>query len=96
VKKEFSHQADASRYALLVDGELVSTVDYAVNGGSIAFTRVWTNPAFRGRGFAAEIVEYAADDVEANSDRRIIPMCWYAGEWFDLHPDRAHLLTRAA
>ena len=41
-----------------------------------------------------EIVEYAIDDVESTTDRKVIPMCWYVGKWFDEHPDRAGLLTR--
>jgi hypothetical protein len=34
------------------------------------------------------------DDVETTSDRKVLPMCWYVGEWFDKHPERAGLLTR--
>lgn len=94
--KHFTHEPDASRYALRIGDELVSTVDYSVNGNSIAFTRAYTNPTFRGRGLAAEIVEFAVNEVEQTSARRIVPMCWYVGEWFDRNPERAQLLTRAA
>ena len=45
-----------------------------------------------GSGLAGELVAFAVDDVEATSDRRIVPSCWYVGEWFDRHPDRAGLL----
>jgi uncharacterized protein len=69
-------------------------VDYAINGNSISFHRAYTSPNQRGNGLAAEIVAFAVDDVEANSDRHIVPMCWYVGEWFDKHPDRAPLLQR--
>ena len=96
VIKNFSHEPDAWRYALRIGNELVSTVDYSVNGNSIAFTRAYTNPNHRGRGFAADVVEFAVNDVEQSTARRIVPMCWYVGEWFDNHPDRAGLLTRAA
>lgn len=92
--KEFAHEPDARRYALRIDGELASVVDYAINGNSISFHRTYTSPNQRGKGLAAEIVSFAVDDVEANSDRHIVPMCWYVGEWFDKHPDRALLLQR--
>lgn len=94
MSKEFSHEADAHRYVLRSNGELVSVVDYAISGPSISFTRTFTSPRARGKGNAAEVVEFAANDVERNTDLRIVPMCWYVGEWFDQHPEHSHLLTR--
>lgn len=92
--QEFTHEPDAHRYVLRIDDELTAVVDYAINGNSISFTRTYTNPGKRGRGHAAEIVAFAADDVEANTELRIVPMCWYVAQWFDKHPERASLLTR--
>ena len=80
--------------ALRIDGELASSVDYSVAGNSISFTHTFTNPKLRGQGFAADIVEFAVDDVESTTDYRVVPMCWYVGKWFDEHPERADLLTR--
>ena len=92
--KQFSNEPDAGRYALRDRGELLATVDYTSNGSAISFTRAFTSPDHRGQGLAAEIVAYAVDDVEKKSTLRIVPMCWYVGEWFDKHPERAGLLTR--
>jgi predicted GNAT family acetyltransferase len=92
--KKLVKEPDANRYTLRVDGELASSVDYSVTGNSISFTHTFTNPKLRGQGFAADIVEFAVDDVESTSDYRVIPMCWYVGKWFDEHPERADLLTR--
>jgi hypothetical protein len=58
--------------------------------------RSFTSPPFRGRGLAGELVAFAVDDIEASSERSIVPMCWYVGQWFDQHPAKAHLLTRRA
>jgi len=91
---ELVHEADASRYTLLVDGAIAAKVDYVVNGDSVAFTHTYTRPDLRGHGYAAQVVEFAVDDVDAHSDRRIVPTCWYVGEWFDRHPERAGLLAR--
>ena len=90
--KELSHEPDARRYVLRVDGDTASVLDYRMLGDSIAFTRAFTNPPDRGSGLAGELVAYAVDDVEATSTRRIVPSCWYVGEWFDRHPDRRLLL----
>jgi len=94
VTTEFFHEEDANRYVLRINGQLIAIVDYRINGNAISFTRTFTTPSHRGQGYAAEITNFAATDVETNSTRHIIPMCWYVGEWFDKNPDRAGLLTR--
>ncbi|CAN5382473.1 hypothetical protein BH10ACT7_BH10ACT7_03390 [soil metagenome] len=92
--KHFAHEPDASRYTLRIGDELVAVADYRINGNSISFNHTYTQPAKRGKGYAGEVVEYAMDDVEKNSERRVVPMCWYVAEWFDGHPDRVGLLSR--
>ena len=92
--REFQHDTEQHRYILRVDGALVSAVDYVVNDGMISFTHTFTNPKQRGKGLAGEIVQFAVDDVEANTDYRVVPMCWYVGKWFEEHPERAGLLAR--
>jgi uncharacterized protein len=91
---EFSNETDASRYAMHLDGELVGVLDYRILGGSISLTRSFTVPARRGNGYAAQLVEYAVDDIERTGGLHIVPMCWYVAEWFDKHPDRAGLLQQ--
>lgn len=92
--KEFAHEADASRYTLRIDGDLVAVLDYAATPRAVSFTRTFTHPAHRGRGYASEMTEFAVDDVERTTGARIVPMCWYVGDWFEAHPDRAALLSR--
>lgn len=93
---EFSNETDAARYAMRMDGDLVGVLDYSILGGSISLTRAFTTPAKRGNGYAAQLVEYAVNDIAATTDLRIVPMCWYVAEWFDAHPERAGLLARRA
>ncbi len=94
MSKQLTHEPDASRYTLVVDGQLAAVADYRINGDAISFHHTFTQPNLRGRGLAGEVVEFAVDDVEKNSDRRIVPMCWYVADWFEAHPERAALLTR--
>ena len=94
MSKELAKEPDAGRYSLRIDGDLASAVDYRVSGNSLSFTHTFTDPKRRGQGLAAEIVKFAVDDVESTTDYRVVPMCWYVGEWFDQNPDRAGLLTR--
>lgn len=86
-------QTDASRYALLVDGQLVSTLDYRILGDRISFPHTFTVPARRGQGWAERLVAFAVDDVERTARGGIVPMCWYVADWFAAHPERAGLLA---
>jgi predicted GNAT family acetyltransferase len=93
---EFTDEKDAQRYAMHIDGQLVGVLDYSILGGSISLTRAFTVPAFRGRGYAAQLVEFAVNDIESRTSLTIVPMCWYVAEWFDAHPERSELLQRRA
>ena len=92
--REFSHEADAQRYTLRLDGQIAAVADYRINGNAISFHHTFTQPNLRGRGLAGEVVEFAVNDVEKTSTRRVVPMCWYVADWFEQHPERAELLTR--
>lgn len=92
--KQFAHEPEAGRYVLRDGTELLSTADYRINGNQISFHHTYTNPTYRGKGLAGEVVEYAVNDVETSTTYRVVPMCWYVGKWFDEHPDRADLLDR--
>ncbi|WP_010202448.1 GNAT family N-acetyltransferase [Salinibacterium sp. PAMC 21357] len=91
---QFVHEKDSNRYVMNVDGALVAVADYRTNDGSISFNHTYTQPAHRGKGYAAELVKFAMDDVESSSTKRVLPMCWYVAEWFDANPTRAGLLSR--
>ena len=90
--KDFAHEPDLRRYVVRVDDVIASVLDYRVLGESVAFTRTFTNPPYRGSGLAAELVRFAVDDVEQRTQRRIVPSCWYVEQWFDRHPERRDLL----
>jgi predicted GNAT family acetyltransferase len=87
-------EKDASRYTLTRDGVLVSALDYRDDGSTIALTRAFTIPTFRGNGHAARVVEGAIDDIQSRGDRKVDPVCWYVAEWFAQNPERTGLLRR--
>jgi len=89
---EIEHDTERSRYVGRIGDQIVCVLDYADNGSVVSMTRTFTNPPFRGRGLAAEIVAHAVDDVE-RAGKTIRPMCWYVADWFEAHPDRAALLA---
>jgi predicted GNAT family acetyltransferase len=87
-------EKDASRYTLTRDGVLVSVLDYRDDGKTIALTRAFTIPTFRGHGHAAKVVAGAIADIESRGDRKIEPMCWYVAEWLAQNPGHEALLRR--
>lgn len=91
---ELAHEPDADRYVLRRGGTVVAVADYAIRGNSISFTHTYTQPSLRGQGLAADVVDFAMNDVERTTQLRVVPMCWYVAEWFDKHPERSALLSR--
>ena len=91
----FTDAPDRSRYELRRGDELVSVLDYRVNGDTVALTRAFTNPAKRGNGYAAVVTERAVDAIEERGEHRILPVCWYVAGWFDDHPERRGMLAGA-
>ena len=85
-------EKDASRYTLMRDGKLVSVLDYRDDGQTIALTRAFTIPTFRGKGYAGKVVEGAVADIEERGDRKVDAVCWYVADWFAAHPEHARLL----
>ena len=92
--KEFRRADDASRYELHLDGAVVGVLDYRENEESVSLVRSFTSPPFRGRGLAGELVAFAVDDIESSGERKVVPMCWYVGQWFEQHPEKSGLLSR--
>lgn len=92
----FTDEKDASRYTLHRGDDLVSVLDYRDDGRTVAMTRAYTVPTFRGHGYAGEVVERAVASLEREGDRRVIPVCWYVADWFAAHPERAGILQERA
>ena len=90
---EFTHEPDAHRYTMHVDGDLASVLEYQDHGAGTVMHHTVTIPKFRGHGYAGQLVEYAVNDVETAGKGPITATCWYVAEWFDKHPERAALLA---
>ncbi|WP_405373909.1 MULTISPECIES: GNAT family N-acetyltransferase [unclassified Microbacterium] len=88
----FTDEKDAARYTLHRGDDLVSVLDYNDDGRSVALTRAYTIPTFRGHGYAGELVSRAVEVLAGRADRRVIPTCWYVADWFAAHPEHAALL----
>jgi uncharacterized protein len=87
-----AHEPDRSRYALRVDDELVGVADYVERDGVLVFPHTEILPTHRGRGLAAQLVQYALDDVR-RSGRSVIASCWFVADFIDEHPEYRDLVA---
>lgn len=90
--RELVDNAAAGRFELHTEEGLIASAEYAVNGDTVAITRVFTRPTHRGQGLAADITEFAVDSIAA-SGRKVVPVCSYALAWYEHHPERADTLA---
>lgn len=90
----FANEPDASRYTLHRGDDLLSVLDYRDDGRTVALTRAYTVPPFRGHGYAGELVDRAVADLEQRGGRDVLPVCWYVAEWFAAHPERGGILRQ--
>ncbi|AYF75007.1 N-acetyltransferase [Nocardia yunnanensis] len=91
-----AHNADATRYEIYLDGTLAGYADYAERRDGDTTIRdiqhTLTFPEFRGRGVAAQVVEFALNDARTEGFS-IIPTCWYVEKYIAEHPEYADLVA---
>jgi predicted GNAT family acetyltransferase len=86
------HDEQRSTYEYMVDGRALAVADYRLEGDRAVMHHTHTDPAYRGRGFAAIVVEAALDDLRARG-LQVVPVCWYVAEFIDGHPEYADLVA---
>lgn len=80
------NNVEASRYELLVDGDLAGVADYRIVGDRVLMPHTEIRHEKRGRGLGAVLVRGALDDVRS-SRRTVVPQCWYVARFIDEHPE---------
>jgi predicted GNAT family acetyltransferase len=75
----FRHNPELSRYELDVDG-LLAFADYQRSGHRLVIPHVEADPALRGQGAAARLMEQVAKTARSEG-MRITPLCSYAAAW---------------
>ncbi|GGK56222.1 GNAT family N-acetyltransferase [Nocardia camponoti] len=88
------HNVADTRYEIYHDDVLAGYADYAESEDPKVrdFHHTMTFPEFRGRGVAAEVVEYALNDSREHG-YKIVPTCWYVEKYVADHPEYADLVT---
>lgn len=85
--------ANAGRFELHVDGDIVSVADYsAPEDEVVTISHVTTDPDLRGNGFATALMDGVLDQLRA-SDRKIVPVCPFAARHVRDNPQHQDLLA---
>lgn len=90
---ELRNNKAAFRYEALQGDELVSQIDYLVDGDVVSLTHTGTPPQHRGRGLAGELTRFALDDIRANG-QLVLPLCPFSASFITENPEYADLVTR--
>lgn len=84
---------DRNRYELTLDGEVVGSGDYELDGDTISFTHTNVDPDHGGKGLAKVLVTHELQDSR-DRGRSVLPVCTYVRKviaenpekWLDLVP----------
>ncbi len=75
-----------------MDGSLASIADYRMEGDSVVIFHTETSDEFRGRGLAAELVQWTLDDVRKQG-LKVVPDCWFVADYIEAHPEYRDLVA---
>ena len=89
---ELINNQQAFRYEADADGEVVTQIDYLVEGDVVAFTHTGTPAAHRGQGLAATLTRFALDDLRARG-LKVRPLCSYTASYIEAHPQYLDLVA---
>ena len=69
----------------VVENDLVVFANYREHDGSYVLTHVEADPALRGTGAAARLMQAIVDRART-ANLKLVPRCSYAVAWFRRHP----------
>jgi predicted GNAT family acetyltransferase len=81
-----------NRYEAWVDGELAGIAVYNRSEDTIVFLHTEVDDKFEGRGIGSALARGALDDVRAEGQREVVPLCPFIKSWIEKHPDYQDLV----
>jgi predicted GNAT family acetyltransferase len=74
------------------ENDLTVFANYREHDGRFILTHVEADPALRGTGAAARLMEAIVSHARAH-DLKLVPRCSYAVAWFRRHPDAQDVVS---
>ncbi len=90
--KEVRHDEAKTRYEIWVDDELAGFAEYALANSLITFTHTEIERKHEGKGAGSLLIRAALDNVRADGDRKVLPVCPFVKGWIARHQDYHDLL----
>ena len=75
----------ASRFQILVDGEVAGFADYQRRGSTISFTHTVIDPTFKGRGLGSTLARGVLDAAR-DAGSAVLPFCPFIRKYIQRHP----------
>ncbi len=82
-----------ARYEVRVDGALVGSAAYRLDGATMTMTHTEVDPAYEGQGVGSTLVSEALDDVRRRG-LRVRPLCWFVLRHIERQPAYQDLVAR--
>lgn len=78
----------ASRYELVVEGELAGFAEYQLTDGGITFTHTVVDDAYEGRGLGSVLARSVLADAK-DRGLAVTPRCSFIRDYLERHPEAA-------
>ena len=86
------HVPERRRYEYVVDEVPLAIAEYRLEGDVAVMHHTYTDPRYRGRGFAAREVAGALEDLR-DRGLRVRPQCWFVADFVASHPEYRDLVA---
>ena len=90
MKYDIHHNQSQHRFET-TNENLLSVIDYSINGLSVSLNSVRVPKALEGRGVAGELTQTALDWARAEK-YHVLPVCPYVQNWVQRHAEYQDLL----
>jgi predicted GNAT family acetyltransferase len=90
MKYDIQHNKNQERFEITIE-QMVSIIDYELDGKHLSLTHVVVPKLLEGRGIAGELTQAALDWARAEN-YRVIPVCPYVQTWLKRHSEYADLV----
>ncbi|MTB89024.1 N-acetyltransferase [Aeromicrobium senzhongii] len=79
------HDPARLRYEASTGGEAAGFAEYIRTDDLIVFTHTEVDPRFEGLGVGSALARFAMDDVRADGQRKVMPLCPFFKGWLGRH-----------
>lgn len=87
-----TNNLEQNQYEAHIDTTRVGRAEYQLTPNLIVFTHTEVDPAYEGRGVGSALARFALDDVRADGQREVLPLCPFIKAWIARHPEYAPLV----